>query len=111
MEKRKGLSIGNKIYHFVGMTVFLAAVVVAVISYLISANRIDDYFKSLSLDTARNNASLVDAGYLRELKAVVESEEFQALRDKAEEEDNEAVIEEYLKEKGLWDGYEKNVKD
>lgn len=106
-NKDKRFSLGKKIYLFVGVTVFLAAITVAVISYLINANRIDDYFKELSLNNARNFATMVDPYYLEELKAAAESEEFQALRDRAEAEDNEALIEEYLKENGLWDGYVK----
>ncbi|MCR5625957.1 MAG: diguanylate cyclase [Lachnospiraceae bacterium] len=101
-------SIGKKIYLFVGASVFFSALIVAVVSYYISADRIDGYFKNLSLDTARTFSTFVDAEFLKELREVAESEEYQALRDRAEEEDNEELVIEYLRDKGLWEDYVKN---
>ncbi len=87
------------------MTVFAAALIIAVVSYFINANKIDDYFKGLSLDSAKNFSTMVDADYLKRLKTVAESDEFQALREEAEKEDNEQIIEDYLRQKDLWEGY------
>lgn len=108
---KKRVSIGNRIYRFVGVMVFIATLAVAVISYYINAGKIDAYFKGLTLDTARNYASMLDAAFLKELRTVVESDEFQKLRDKAEEEDNEKIIEDMLRDKGLWDKYNATRRD
>ena len=105
MNKSSRFSIGKKISLFVGLMVFLAALTVAILAYFINVNSIDEYFKELSLNMARNFAAIVDADYLQELRIVVESEEYQAIRDKAEEDDDEQPVIDYLKEHGLWDQY------
>ena len=48
-KEKKRFSIGNKIYFFVGTTVFLAGIVVAILSYLINAARINNYYSELSV--------------------------------------------------------------
>ena len=103
--KRKEFSIKRKMYVFVVITVLAVAFGTSVIAFRTSANQIDNYYKQNTADNARNFASLVDGDYLARLKEAAASDEFQELREKAEEEDNEAVIEEYLKEKGLWEDY------
>ncbi len=108
-EKKKAyISVGRKIALYVVLTVFLVALSVAIVSHFINASRIDNYFKGLSLDTARNFRTFVDADFLQDVKAVVTTDEYQALRVKAEEEENEDLIEEYLRDKGLWEDYVKN---
>lgn len=107
-KKGSRLSVGRKMYLFIAASVFLAAFGMAVIAYMISSNQIDRYFKNLSITSARNFASFVDPEYFKELRAVAESEEYQTLRDKAEETEDETIIEEYLKSKDLWEGYVKN---
>ena len=104
-KEKKRISIGNKFYFFVGTTVFLAGIVVAILSYLINAARINNYYSELSLYTARYVSTMLDAESILEIREVIESEDFQALREIAEEEDNEQVIEDYLKEKSVWNDY------
>lgn len=106
--KNKRSSVGRKMYFFIVASVFLAAFGMAVIAYMINSNQIDRYFKNLTITSARNFASFVDADYFRELREVAESDEYQAVRDKAEETEDETLIEEYLKSKGLWEGYVDN---
>ena len=107
MPKNK-FTVGEKIYLFVGFTVFFAVFGAAMISYKINAQQIDDYFKKLSLHSARNFANFVDADYFAKLKEVAVSDEYQAIRNEAEKNEDEAPIEAYLKEKNLWDEYIKN---
>ena len=104
-RKKRRFSIGKKMYLFVILTVLTAAFGVAILSYLINVGQIDTYFKRLAYNSAEYFATQVDADFLDELAKTAESEEFQALRDQAEEDEDEAVIEEYLKEKGLWEHY------
>ncbi|MCR5717416.1 MAG: diguanylate cyclase [Oscillospiraceae bacterium] len=104
-NKQNRFSVGKKMYLFIILTLLIASFGTAVISYRLSADQIDSYYKSITIDSARNFASLLDADYLRLLRDAAASEEFQQLRDAAEEEDDEAAIETYLREHELWDGY------
>ena len=105
MEKKKKISIGTKLYFFVGLMVFIAAFLVAFMAFFINAKRINLYAKQLSLDTAKNFAGMVDGDFLAELGVIIESDEYQELRERAEEEENEEIIEEYFREKGVLDEY------
>jgi len=104
-KKEKRFSIRTKMYIFVVITVLAVAIGTSAIAFTASADQIDRYYKQNTADNARNFASLVDGDFLAELRSAAETDEFQALRDRAEEEDNEALIEEYLRDKGLWEKY------
>jgi diguanylate cyclase (GGDEF)-like protein len=104
-DYKKRFSIGEKMYLFVILTVFAAAFGTAMITYVINVGKIDRYFKSLAMNSATNFSTFVDVDYLSQLVDVVSTDDFQQLRDKAEAEDNEELIEDYLKQKGLWDKY------
>lgn len=93
-KKRKSFSIRLKMYIFVVITILSVAFGTSAIAYSTSVDQIDRYYKQNTADNARNFASMVDGDFLRELRAAAESEEFQAIRDQAEEDDDEAPIEE-----------------
>ncbi len=99
------ISLGKKMIMFTIITMFLASLGTALISYKISANIIDNYYKSLCLDCAENFATFMNPADLMEIRQVLESDEYQAIRDHAEETDNEQEVIDYLKEKGLWDRF------
>ena len=101
-------SLGSKITIFVILTILLSVSGVCILSFIINVNQIDTYFKRLTINNARNFASVVDPDFLKELKEVAQSEEYQALRDRAEEEEDEVIVQDYLKEKGLWERYEEH---
>ena len=102
----KNYKIGKKMYFFVAATVLIVAIGVCVLNYEINASQIDDYFKRLTLNTAQYYATQVDVEFLKELREVVESDEYQELRALAEEAKDDFTIIDYLTEKGLWDKYE-----
>ena len=104
-EKKKSFSLRKKMYIFVIVTVLAVAFGTSAIAFTTGANQIDRYYKQNTADNARNFASMVDGDFLAELKEVAASEEFQTLREQAEENDDESLIEDYLKEKGLWEKY------
>lgn len=105
------VSVGVKLYIFIIITVLAAAIGTAFLAYGINANQIDRYYKQVAFDTAVNFSSFVDGDYLRALREAAESEEFQSLRETAEENDDESVIQAYLEANGLWDGYVKTRGD
>lgn len=98
-------SIGKKMYVFILGIVVLAIAGIWFLSYRITSNQIDKYYKRLTINSARNYASFVDVDYLRELRAVAESDEYQQIREIAEETEDDSLIQEYLEEHGLWDRY------
>ena len=104
-KKEKSFSIRFKMYIFVVITVLSVAFGTATIAFTTGADQIDRYYKQNTADNARNFASMVDGDFLRQLRETAASDEFQALRDQAEEADDEALIEDYLREKGLWEQY------
>ena len=105
MKKKKN-SIKFKIYIYIGVTVLLAALAVALITFYISISSIDRYYETLSKDTASNFSTMIDGDYLERLKRHVESREYQKLRTIAEESENEDLIETDLKNAGLWEEYD-----
>ena len=104
-SSRKTVSIRKKMFFFIITTVLVVAFGTSAIAFTASANQIDRYYKQNTADNARNFASFVDAEYIAKLRTSIESEEYQKLRTLAEEQDDEAMIEAYLKEKGLWENY------
>ena len=104
-KTKKFFSIKTKMYIFVMITILLVASGTAALAFYTSANQINDYYKNCAADNAQNFATYVDGDFLEELRAVAESDEFQALRDRAEEEDDDEPIREYLIEHGMWEKY------
>ena len=102
---KKTFSVKWKMYIFITITVLVVALGTAAIAFSTSVAQIDSYYKQSASDNARNFASMVDGDYLAKLKEAAASDEFQELRKRAEAEENEELIEEYLKEHDLWEGY------
>ena len=89
MISRLKSSIGRKMYLFVGITVFFVALAMALVAYWINVDQIDSYFKNLTITSARNFSSFMDPQFRRKLRDMTESEEYQALREEAEENDDD----------------------
>ena len=102
---KRFVSVKMKMYIFVATTVLVVALGTMIIAFSISSNQINSYYRQNASDNARNVASMMDGDYLARLREAAASDEFQALRERAEEEDNEEIIEEYLREHDLWDEY------
>lgn len=90
---------------FVIIVVIVVALITALLSYIFNTNQLDTVFKRMTFNSAENFASTLDPVFLAKLKETAESKEFQKVRDTAEEKDDEKAIENYLREKGLWDEY------
>ena len=105
MEGKKRFTIATKMYLFVIVIIVFAVASISILSFIINIRQIDSYFKRLAMNCAETYSSYVDVEYLAQLRNVAESEEFQALRDQAEEDDNEYIIQEYLEDHDLWEGY------
>ncbi len=103
--RKKGLTIGRKMYIFVILTVLVVASGITILAYFINVQQIDTYFKRLAKNSARNFATMVDGDYLAKLRKVVESEDYQQMRETAEEVEDEQAVEDKLKKEGLWEEY------
>ena len=110
MEERTGkgklrINLRRKMFIFNTITILIVALSTAILAYKINANTIDDYYRNLAMDCTEHFATLVDPEFLYELRKTAESDEYQAIRNHAEEIDDEQEVVDYLKEKGLWDGF------
>ena len=104
-NNKRRFSIKSKMYIFIVLTVVLVAVATSLLSFKISADQIDRFYKQMTADNARNFSTMVNGDFLAELRDVAASEEYQALRETAEANEDEQIIEDYLREKGLWVDY------
>ena len=86
---KKRFSVKTKMHLFVILTVLIVAFGTASYAFFTSANQINSYYKQCAAENSRNFASLVDGDFLGELRKAAESDEYQALRKKCAEEDNE----------------------
>ena len=99
--RKHRFNIGRKMYIFVIITVLMAAIGITVLAYFINVNQIDTYFKNLAKHSAENFATMVDPNFLDKLRKVAKSEDYQKMREEAEENEDEAAVEAYLKKRGL----------
>lgn len=104
-DNKRYFSVKAKTYIFIIVTVLSVAFATVFISFSLSVEQLDSYYKQFASYNARNAAFYVDGDYVERLSSVVGTEEYQWLRRKAEDENNEQLIEDYLKEQGLWDEY------
>lgn len=103
--KRK-MSIKYKLYLFIILTILLIASITILFSYITNSNQIDSYYKKITTDNAKNFASRLDVEFIQELRDLLRTKHYQTLRQKAEDEENEDLIKDYLIEHNLWDKYE-----
>ena len=83
-RKKSFFSIRFKIYSFVFLSALLMAAGVSALAFYASNSQADKYYKRCASDTAGNLSSLADGDYLEKLKEAAVSEEYQALRSRAE---------------------------
>lgn len=68
MNEKNRFSLGKKMYIFVVAAILVATFGATIISYFINVSQIDAYFKTLTIDNARNFATMVDADFMKELR-------------------------------------------
>lgn len=98
-------SIRTKLYVFVVTTVLILAICTLAISYFASRVQIDNVYNHITTSTASNFAAMLDGDYLAKLRALAESDEYQAVRHKAIEAEDDDIIRDYLQDKEMWDEY------
>lgn len=101
----KRYSVKTRMYIFVVITALSVAMGTSLISYNISVDQMDRYYKQSASDNARNVASHIDGDFISEMIPVVKTEEFHWARSRAEEREDGSLIEDYLKDEGIWEQY------
>lgn len=81
LGKKKRFSVSMKINVFLIIITFTVSFGVALVAYVFNVIQIDNYFKRLSENSARNFVSSVDPEFLGKLREVAESKGFQELRE------------------------------
>lgn len=99
---KKRVSIKTRLYVFILCIILLITIITSIITYITLSNSLDNIYKNATIDNARNFATYVDGDFIAEFKEIIKSEEYQELRQKAEETENEQLIEDYLREKDVW---------
>lgn len=107
MSTKRRFSISTKTHIFLIAEILIITLGIAIFSFVSSSNQINDYYKQISKSTARHAATYMNGDYLAQLRDAAASEEFQALREKAEEEEDDQPVQEYLEQHGLWDEYDR----
>ena len=90
-------SVKGKLYLFVILTVILVAASSILFSFVVNSKQINSYYMQLTTDNAKVFAAKLDGDYLKRLRAALETEEYQAIREKAEETENDELVKDYLK--------------
>ena len=109
MKKRR-FSINLKLHLLVIAVVLAVSFGIAMLAFSINVDQIDRYFKRMSYNSAENFAAFIDPDFVARLRTTAESEEFQAVRRKAEDTGNEKIVEDYLRKAGLWGDYSQTRK-
>ena len=98
-------SIKHKLYLFIAIIVVIIASGAIILSYVISSNQIDSIYKHITTANAENFAASLDGDFLAELRDICSSEEFQEIRDKSVEQDNNLILQGYMEDLGIWEQY------
>jgi len=107
MRKRRYFTVSLKIHLYITLTILLVLFGAIAIAYNVTVVRIDNNFKVFAQSIATNYASFVDVSFYSKLKNIIETDEYVDIRNQAEVEDNESLIEDYLIKQGIWQDYVK----
>ena len=98
-------SIKTKLYIFIITVVLIVATSAFMMSYIAGAHYLDRLYKNMTTANALNFSTTLDGDYFRDLCTLLRTDEYQELRAKAAEEDNDELIQQYLEEHGMWEQY------
>ena len=90
---------------FISIVVLAVSLIIALLSFFINVNQMDSYYKRMTYNSAENFASVLDPEFMLKLRQITQSEEYQKLQKTAEKSKDESLIENYLKEKGVWEEF------
>lgn len=98
-------SIKGKLYIYIICIVLLIASGSIIFTNLSNSRQIEDIYKDITTANAKNFATTLDGDFLEEMGILLRSDEFQEVRARSEEEDNNLIVQNYLEEQGVWEPY------
>jgi len=103
--KKKTNRLGREL--IVVLLFFFSLIVILLLagSFVAHTREIYNLYKERAAKVSITSASLLDGDYIKDLCEAVSSQEYQELREKAAAEDDPSILEEYLKEKDLYEKY------
>ncbi|MBQ8092518.1 MAG: PP2C family protein-serine/threonine phosphatase [Clostridia bacterium] len=104
-RKKNWISLSVKLNSVIMVLVMILASGLAAIAYYVNGERVDRFFKENTAEEALAIAYFMDGDVVEKLLTAVESEDFQAMHEKAEETDDEAAVTDWLKTAGLYDNF------
>ena len=103
-DKRR-VSLTVKLNALILAIIMILAGGLAAIAYHVNSQRVDQYFKQTTAQDAAAVAAFMDGDYIQTLLDAVQSEEFSEVRSSALESEDEEIIRDWLKQKGLYDRF------
>ncbi len=103
--KKKTNRIGREL---ICMLILFIIIIIGILlfgSYIVHNREVDSLQMQKVADLSVTAAALLDGDYLKKLSEAVSSEEYQALREQAVEDNNPTLLEEYLRGKDLYEDY------
>ena len=103
MQKKN--RIGRKLIALLYLFFSIIVILLLVGSYLAHSNEVDGIYKERVERISSIAASLLDGDFVKELRALTDSEDFQELHREAVAKDDPELLNDCLREKGLYDRY------
>ncbi|WP_026511568.1 MULTISPECIES: PP2C family protein-serine/threonine phosphatase [unclassified Butyrivibrio] len=103
---KKGFGIGVKICSLIAAAMLVLSVVLIVYSYLVHRQKVDDYYGENASRLALSLANQTDGDFIRELRELVDEEDFKQVREKAVETGDWTLVDDYLAKKGIKEKYD-----
>ena len=103
MKQKRYKTIKFRLYLFVICIILLLSILASIITYIAITNKTNKIYKTTVMDNSKNFAASIDGDFIREYKQIIRSDEYQKIRQEAEDAEDESIIENYLKEQNVWD--------
>lgn len=103
--KKKNNRLGKELICV--LLVFFSLIIILLLagSYFTHSREVDNLYRERVARLSVTTSSLLDGDYLKQLSDTAASEEYQALRGQALAENTVSILEDYLKEKNLYEDY------
>ena len=103
MNRRQSIKI--RLYLFLGITIFIIALATSIVTYLAISIKTDNIYKNATIENANKFALDIDAEFMKKYKKIIQSDEYQQLRELAEEQEDEQLIKDYFIKKDIWNEF------
>ena len=106
-KKSNRVSLSVSLNMLVIVIILALSTGLTVIAYKVNSERVDRYYKMNTANYADTVAAFMDGDWFERFLGMITTDEYRALRERAVKEQNEELIRDWLKEKGVLEDYEK----